>query len=227
MSSSSPKARGVLFDLDGTLLDTLRDLADSGNEVLVARGFSPHPIDAYRTFVGSGMANLVRDIFPESSRPTSDAEIEGVLAEYRAAYERNWLNSTAPFPGVAALLDRLVGDRVPLGVVSNKAHDFTLRCVEAFLGAWEWSAVLGHRDGHARKPDPAGALEAAARLGVPPEECLFVGDSDVDMMTARNAGMHAVGVAWGFRSVTELRTAGAATILDEPPELLALLGSTT
>jgi len=170
------------------------------------------------------MASLARDIFPEGRKPATDAEVEAVLSEYRAAYERNWQNTTAPFPGTAELLDRLVADRVPIGVVSNKAHDFTVKCVEAFLGDWAWNVVLGHREGHSRKPDPAGALEAATKLAVSPGECLFVGDSDVDMQTAKNAGMSGIGVAWGFRPVEELLAAGAERIVETPGELLELVG---
>ncbi len=221
---SDPCGKAVLFDLDGTLLDTLRDLAASGNEVLAGRGLPPHPLDAYRVYIGNGMVNLARDIFPEPQRPRTDEEVAAVLAEYRAAYARNWRNTSAPYPGIAELLDRLAAAAVPCGVVSNKAHDFTLDCVDAFLGGWRWAAVVGHREGHPRKPDPAGALEAAARIGVAPEDCLFVGDSDVDMMTARNAGMRALGVAWGFRPVDELRAAGAGAILEQPRDLLEWIG---
>ena len=219
------RAKAVLFDLDGTLLDTLRDLADSGNEVLAGRGLPPHPLDAYRTFIGNGMVNLARDVFPPEMRPETEEEIAAVLAEYRAAYGRNWRNTTVPFPGIAEVLDRLVADRVPIGVVSNKAHDFTLQCVEVFLDAWKWDVLIGAREGHPRKPDPAGAIEAAAVLGVEPGGCFFVGDSDVDMMTARNAGMRAIGVSWGFRPVEELLEAGAEVILDSPGDLLELLGT--
>jgi phosphoglycolate phosphatase len=217
-------AKAVLFDLDGTLLDTLQDLAASGNEVLAGRGLPPHPLDAYRIFIGNGMVNLVRDVFPPAMRPETEEEIAAVLEEYRAAYSRNWKNTTVPFPGIAGVLDRLVADAVPIGVVSNKAHDFTLQCVEAFLDGWKWDVLIGAREGHPRKPDPAGALEAAAVLGFAPEECLFVGDSDVDMMTARNAGMRAIGVSWGFRPVEELLEAGAEVILGSPSELLEWVG---
>jgi phosphoglycolate phosphatase len=215
--------RAILFDLDGTLLDTLRDLADSGNDVLSARGYPTHPVDAYRTFIGNGMVNLVRDIFPPEHRPEVGADTEAILADYREAYGRNWQNTTKLFPGIAELLDELKEKQIPIGVLSNKAHDFTLKCVEAFLSDWEWEVVLGARDGVAKKPDPAGAIEAAGAVGVAPADCWFIGDSDVDMFTAVNAGMRAVGVAWGFRPVEELREAGAEIILEGPGDLMSLL----
>ncbi|MDF1823099.1 MAG: HAD family hydrolase [Verrucomicrobiales bacterium] len=216
--------RGILFDLDGTLLDTLQDLADSGNAVLEARGFPTHPVDAYRTFVGNGMMNLVRDIFPEEHRPAMGEEAETILAEYRENYGERWQNTTVTFSGIPALLDELTKAEVPIGVLSNKAHDFTGKCVEAFLSDWKWDVVLGAREGVPVKPDPAGAIEAAGILGLRPADCYFIGDSDVDMMTAVNAGMHAIGVAWGFRSVEELRDAGAEYILEEPRDLCSLIG---
>ncbi len=224
MTLTRRKGKAVLFDLDGTLLDTLRDLADSGNEVLAGRGLPPHPLESYRTFIGNGMVNLARDVFPPAMRPETDEQIAAVLEEYRAAYSRNWKNTTVPFPGIPEVLDRLVADRIPIGVVSNKAHDFTLQCMEAFLDAWNWGVLIGAREGHPRKPDPAGALEAAATLGIAPGDCLFVGDSDVDMMTARNAGMCAIGVRWGFRPVEELLGAGAEVILEAPESLLEWVG---
>lgn len=215
--------RAVLFDLDGTLLDTLRDLSDSGNAVLEARGFPTHSMEAYRTFIGNGMVNLVRDIFPEGHRPSEGDETDKVLAEYRAAYGERWQNTTVPYPGISELLDALIEQGIPIGVLSNKAHDFTVKCVEAFLPNWKWDVVLGAREGIAKKPDPAGAMEATAQLGLDPGECCFVGDSDVDMLTAVNAGMLPVGVEWGFRPVEELRGAGAQAILREPTGLLSLL----
>lgn len=215
--------KAVIFDLDGTLLDTLEDLADSGNAVLEARGFPTHPTDAYRTFIGNGMMNLVRDIFPEGHRPALGEETDTVLAEYRDAYGERWQNTTVIFPGISSLLDELTNQAIPIGVLSNKAHDFTVKCVEAFLSAWKWDVVLGAREGVPKKPDPAGAVEAAGILGLMPENCFYIGDSDVDMMTAVNSGMYAVGVSWGFRPIEELRESGAKTILKEPGDLLALL----
>jgi phosphoglycolate phosphatase len=212
--------KAILFDLDGTLLDTLQDLADSGNEVLAARGFPSHPVDAYCTFIGNGMMNLVRDIFPDGHRPDEGQETDQVLVEYREAYGRNWKNTTRPYEGINELLDTLTEQRIPIGILSNKAHDFTEKCVDAFLSNWNWDVVLGAREGIPKKPDPAGAIEAAERLGVTAADCWFVGDSDVDMFTAVNAGMHAIGVNWGFRSAEELRAAGAEIVIQNPAELL-------
>ena len=219
----SNEKKAVIFDLDGTLLDTLRDLAESGNAVLQARGFDPHPVEAYRTFIGNGMTNLVRDIFPEGHRPAAGDETDAILAEYREAYGRNWQNTTKPFPGIAELLNELRDRGVSFGVMSNKAHDFTVKCVDVFLPGWNWNSVLGAREGVPTKPDPTAALEVAAASGVEPSDCFFIGDSDVDMMTAVNAGMYAVGVSWGFRPVEELLQHGARSILNAPEDLLALL----
>lgn len=210
----------VLFDLDGTLLDTLTDLATSGNDVLSSRGFPTHPVEAYKTFIGDGMENLVRRIFPEENRPAEGGPLATALEEYRAAYSRNWKNTTCLFHGIADLLDELKNRSIPIGVLSNKAHDFTVKCIEEFFPAWEWDIILGHREGKEKKPDPAGAIEAAGILGVAPENCFFVGDSDVDMLTAVNAGMHPIGVSWGFRSPEELRGAGAEMVIDTPEEFV-------
>lgn len=215
--------QAVIFDLDGTLLDTLTDLATSGNEVLARRGLPTHPTDDYRRFIGNGMANLVQMIFPEDIAPADGPETERILVEYRAAYDRHWQDTTDLFPGIADLLDSLSDRNIPIGVLSNKSHDFTHKCVNAFLGRWKWAAVFGARDHVPRKPDPAGALEAAQRMGADPGDCFFVGDSDVDMFTAVNAAMNPIGVSWGFRSVEELVASGAAAVIDLPLDLLTVM----
>jgi len=215
--------QAVIFDLDGTLLDTLTDLANSGNEVLASRGLPTHPTDDYRRFIGNGMANLVQNIFPEDIAPADGAETELILVEYRAAYDRHWQDTTDLFPGIADLLDSLSASNIPIGVVSNKSHDFTQKCVDAFLGRWKWAAVFGARERIPRKPDPTGALEAAQLMGAAPSDCYFVGDSDVDIFTAVNAAMNPIGVAWGFRPVEELIASGAAAVLDQPLDLLTVM----
>ncbi len=221
--SNSKKA--VIFDLDGTLLDTLQDLCDSGNAVLAAHGHPTHSKEDYKTFIGDGMMSLVRAIFPEGHKPETDAECDAMLSEYREAYGRNWTNTTKPFPGIGELLSELERREIPIGVLSNKGHDFTVKCVEEFLSQWKWTAIFGHRDGFEKKPHPSGAIEVAGLMGIAPEDCCYVGDSDVDMFTAKNAGMYAVGVNWGFRSVEELRSAGSDVILEIPGQLLEELGS--
>lgn len=212
--------KAVIFDLDGTLLDTLGDIAAAGNAVLRKRGLPEHPVDAFRQFVGGGMANLARRIFPPDRQPADGPEHDSALADYKAEYAARWRDSTVPYDGIPELLDALVEREVALAVVSNKAQIFTEQCINAYLGNWPWQVVFGQREGIPHKPDPAGATEAAARLGVAPEACLFVGDSGVDMETGRRAGMEPVGVLWGFRGEAELRERGAAGLIRHPLELL-------
>jgi phosphoglycolate phosphatase len=171
------------------------------------------------------MASLVQRIFPEEIRPADGPETDRILIEYRAAYDRHWKDTTSLFPGIGDLLDELNRREIPIGVLSNKAHDFTVKCVEAFLGDWTWTSALGSRNGVPRKPDPSAAIEAALQMGVDPNDCFFVGDSDVDMFTANNAAMHAIGVSWGFRSIEELESAGAETVIDHPIDLITVMKS--
>lgn len=216
--------RAVIFDLDGTLLDTLGDLAASGNAVLTKRGLPAHPIAAYRQFVGGGAANLIGEIFPENWFGDNTEAFESAMADYKAEYTARWRDSTVPYPGIAGLLDALADRGISLGVLSNKAHPFTRQCIETFLGNWPWKAVLGQRDGIPHKPDPAGAIEMAGLFGLPPSDCAFVGDSGIDMETGTRAGMKPIGALWGFREEAELRAHGAAGLISQPGDLLGWLG---
>lgn len=210
----------VIFDLDGTLLDTLDDLADSANEALAACGFPAHPVDAYRTFVGDGMAVLIERILPEASRTTG--EVNRVLEVYRAAYGRRWKAKTRPYPGIEELLTGLTAGGIPLAVLSNKPQAYTEICMAHFLGHHRFELIFGQRDHVTRKPDPAGAHEIAAELGLDVTEILFIGDTATDMDTATAAGMIPVGVLWGFRQEAELRAHGAQHLVGRPEEILAL-----
>ena len=145
------------------------------------------------------------------------------VSEFSVSYGRRWNENSQLYPGITALLDDLVRRNIPIAILSNKPHDFVGVCVSEFLSAWPFDPILGQREGIPRKPDPAGVIEVAAALGVSPEECIYVGDSSVDMLTARNSGAKAVGVAWGFRPVDELVEYGADQILDSPQQLLDLL----
>ena len=216
------KYAAVIFDLDGTLLDTLQDLADAMNSVLKARGWPTHPNKAYRQFVGEGARNLVRRAVPPQQR--TDAVIAGFLAEYQAAYRRNWNATTRPYDGIPELLDQLAARRIKMAVLSNKPEAFTHLCVQELLPRWKFEAVVGQIDSLPMKPDPAGPREIARMLDVPAKRFLYVGDSGVDMETAVNAGMFPVGALWGFRTKQELLKHGARKLVARPQELLTLIG---
>jgi phosphoglycolate phosphatase len=214
----------VIFDLDGTLLDTLADIADSANRVLASHGCPTYPVDAYRQFVGEGVTRLFERALPaDQSGPEVVAEC---VSGFRAAYAEHWNVRTRPYDGVAELLDALSARGVMMAVLSNKPDRFTRRCVDEYLSRWRFEAVFGQREGVPAKPDPAGALEIARRLGAAADRFVYLGDSATDMRTARSAGMRAVGAAWGFRSVDELESAGAEVIIQRPIDFLAIVDPT-
>lgn len=213
--------KAVLFDLDGTLLDTLEDLATAANRVLAARSLPEHPVAAYRYFVGDGVTTLAERILPEALR--SPAMIAETVEAFQREYAANWHDRTAPYPGIATMLDHLTTIGMRLCILSNKPDGFTRLCVEHLLAAWRFDPLLGQRPDVPKKPDPAAALEIVASLGLAPAEVLYVGDTAVDMRTAHAAGMNAVGVLWGFREADELLAAGAWRLISEPMELPPLL----
>jgi len=211
----------LIFDLDGTLLDTLQDLADSANATLEAMGHPTHAVDRYRLFVGAGIRELARRMLPEDH--CSEADLKKCLLELRVQYGARWHATTRPYPGIAEMLDALTERRLPLGVLSNKPHDFTLLTVERLLDRWRFADVLGVSDKTPPKPDPTGAFAVAAALDVTPDRVLYVGDTSTDMDTASAAGMASVGVTWGFRDEAELRAHGAQHIIHRPTDLLGLI----
>jgi len=215
--------KGVIFDLDGTLLDTLFDIGSSVNRVLASRGFPPHAIDTYRGFVGDGSAELIRRALPAQAK--DDRIIRECYEAFLKDYGQNWRMNTRPYRGVPEMLDALVSRKIAMAVLSNKPQPFTDRCVTKLLSRWRFAAALGQQEGLPKKPDPTGALNLAACLGLPPSHVLLVGDSGVDMKTARAASMTAVGALWGFRSEQELRDSGADVLIHSPTELLDLLDS--
>jgi phosphoglycolate phosphatase len=211
--------RAAIFDLDGTLVDSLADIAAAMNHSLTQHGLPTHPVAAYRHYVGEGVMVLVR-----KATPTGSEELHAsVLAAYRAFYAEHLFDQTRSFPGIPRVLSQLATEDMRLAVLSNKADTFTRRLVEGLLPGVPFTAVYGERPGVPRKPDPTAALALAGELGVAPEDCAFVGDTAVDMDTARNAGMYGVGVTWGFRSAEELRAHGARSLATTADELLAAL----
>jgi phosphoglycolate phosphatase len=213
--------RAVIFDLDGTLLDTLEDIANAANLVLAERGFPAHPVEEYREFIGEGVARLIQRVLP--AKHHDEATVRACVEAYQREYARHWNVKTRPYAEVPEMLDGLTARGLQLAVLSNKPDPFTQRCVRELLPRWTFEVVLGASDAFPRKPHPASALETARRLAAPPAQCLYVGDSGVDMQTAQAAGMFSVGVLWGFRGKEELERAGAQRLISHPMELLDLL----
>lgn len=210
----------VLFDLDGTLLDTLDDLADSMNNSLTKHNLPAHPTEAYKTFVGDGVEILTRralgDAYEEALAAT-------VLEGMKAEYAKRWDNKTKPYDGICEMLTSLSQKGLKLAVLSNKPHNFTKLCVERFLGDFAFDIVQGVSDDCPAKPDPSGALMVAKTLDVSPEKFAYLGDTNTDMKTANAAGMFSIGVTWGFRSAEELLENGAKALINHPSELLKII----
>jgi phosphoglycolate phosphatase len=215
------KHTAVLFDLDGTLLNTLQDVADSVNYGLASLHFPQHPIPAYKTFIGEGRDVLVRRALPVEHR--DDATAKKLLDMVNFYYAIHWADNTAPYPGIPQLLDDLTAKGIKITVLSNKADDLTNICVTKLLSRWHFALVAGSRPSVPNKPDPAGTIQLAKQLGIKPEKFLYLGDSDIDMKTAVGAGMYPVGAGWGFRSESELLAAGAKAVIKQPGELLRYL----
>ncbi len=211
----------LIFDLDGTLVDSLRGIADTLNRTLDAHGLPGHSDAQVRSFVGNGLRNLIARAAPQGADP---ALIDSLLALYRKDYERTWKQGTEPYPGIVAMLDELRRDGFTMAVLSNKTHDFTVTMVRDMFPTIHFVHILGQRDGLPHKPDPAGALQLAEAMGVPAEECVVIGDSTMDIQTAANAGMRAIAVSWGYHDRRRLEAAGPDHMIDSPAELHPLLG---
>ncbi len=210
----------VLFDLDGTLADTLVDIAAAANHALTQLGHAPIPVPKFRYLAGQGLEYLIT----HALGPAHAAQVPQGMALFRAYYADHSLDHTRPFDGMTAVLDELPRLGVRMAVLSNKPHPATLFVMEKVFGRWTFDAVLGHREGSALKPDPAGAVEIAGAMNIPADRWLYLGDTSVDMQTAVAAGMYPVGVLWGFRDEQELRESGAKVIIREPAEILRLFG---
>jgi Predicted phosphatases len=213
-----PIARAVIFDLDGTLVDSLEDLADCTNTALAAYSLPIHPLAPYKYFVGMGVNNLIGSAVPAG---TPEDVVRDVTTLYRAEYTQHWARKSRPYEGITTMLERLVSMDVPLAVLSNKAQVFTGDFVAHFFPDTPFLTVQGSPAGGVAKPDPTMALTIAAQMGLSPSEIAFMGDTRTDMETANNAGMLPVGVTWGFRPESELVEFGAKVLLHHPDDLFA------
>jgi phosphoglycolate phosphatase len=213
----------VLFDLDGTLLDTLQDIANSANRALVHFGFPEHEVDAYRYFVGDGVEMLAIRALPDECR--DQATVLKVVARIDQEYAVRWANITRPFPGIPELLDDLKESGTRMAILSNKGQGFAELTVSKFLPNWHFDVVLGAQPGIPKKPDPTGALQIVSQMRLPRTTFLYLGDSAVDMKTAVAADMFPVGALWGFRAADELLAGGARALAKKPADVMDLLSS--
>ena len=207
--------KAVLFDLDGTLVNTLDDLAYAMNYALSFHGLPTHPVDDYRYFVGNGIHIL-------TERACADRKDmkERVEKTYAAYYSAHWNVYSKPYPNIIETLKCLKEQKIKLCVFSNKPHADTVHVIQYFFGKEIFDAVQGQTEDMPIKPDPAGAKRLAKHLDVAEDQMLYVGDSGVDMQCAKRAGMHATGALWGFRDREELLSNGAEILLQQPLELL-------
>lgn len=215
------KYKAIIFDLDGTLLDTLQDIADSVNEALKRLRFPEHGLEAIKNFIGEGRDVLAARALPNDNRDT--AAVTRLIELMNIEYSERWANKTVPYNGITNLLDELTVRNIKMAVLSNKAHDSTELMVSKMLSQWHFEAVVGASPSVAKKPDPTAALQIAQQLGIQPTEFLYLGDSDIDMRTAIGAGMYPVGALWGFRSAEELLSSGAKALIEHPNDLLAFI----
>lgn len=208
------KTKGVVFDMDGTVLDTLGDLVASVNYALTQHGLPARTVAEIRSYLGNGPANLLLCACPEG---TPKETVQAVLATYLPYYAAHCRDTTGPYPGIPELLTTLQGEGIRMAVVSNK-QECDVEALRRLFFADTVTLAVGDVPGRPRKPAPDGVMLAMERLGVTPEETWFVGDSEVDVATAQNAGLRCIAVTWGFRDAPELATAGAEILVDTPEQ---------
>lgn len=205
--------KGCIFDLDGTLVDSLKDLGESMNKVLLNHGLKTYPIASYNQMVGNGVRKLVERALGEHTDILDEC-----LEEFYKIYEENCLNNTLPYEGIIQLISHLKEQGIQLGVVTNKPHHLAIRIVETLFPDI-FTAIYGNQSLYPVKPDASSTVIALMSMRIKKEECIFIGDSNVDIETAYNAGMESIGVCWGFRGEEELRQAGANYICFVPDDI--------
>jgi phosphoglycolate phosphatase len=212
--------KGIIFDLDGTLLDTLQDLSDSVNSALLKYGYPTHTPEEYKVRIGNGFRNLMEVSLPVDCR--DDTTISNVLNEFLEVYSKNYTRKTKPYDGIEQMLLELTRKNVLLGVNSNKRTDYTVELVKKNFPNISFAGVFGERSGVPKKPDPTSALEIAALMKLKPAEIIYIGDSGTDIKTGNYAGMATAGVLWGFRGIEEFTQTHADHIFLAPREIAEL-----
>lgn len=212
--------RLIIFDLDGTLIDTREDIANACNHALEQCGFPTHALDEYNMLVGRGIDNLFRGALPEGSR--DEAMVSKMRSIFVPYYNEHKCDFTRPYEGIIEALEELHKKGLKFAVASNKYQEGTEQLVEKFFGKYEFVRILGQRDGKPIKPDPLIVSEAMEGMpGIKPDEVVYCGDSDVDMQTGLGAGVRTIGVTWGFRTREELQSYSPYALIDHPKEIAA------
>lgn len=214
------KFKGIIFDLDGTLVNSLEDISDAMNTVLTSLNYPTHTYDTYQYFIGSGLRNLVSKALPASNN--TEIEVENCFNAMVIEYREVCTLKTKPYNGIVELLDNLTSQNIKLAVFSNKADELTKKIAAEIFPDYFDSAV-GLSTEALKKPNPFEAIEISKNWNIKPEEILFVGDSDIDMQTAINANMFPVGVSWGYRTEEELKASGAKVVINSPLDLIEVL----
>ena len=213
--------KGVIFDLDGTLVNSLEDISNAINTVLKKHNFPTHSIETCQSYIGHGVRDLVVKALPEENK--NEEWIDRCFHEMIAIYSEKCTIKTTMYAGISDLLDELTARNLKLAVFSNKADELTKKVVKAVFSKWNFEVVEGLKVEALKKPNPTVALEISKKLAIPAEQLIFVGDTDVDILTAKNSGMHPVGVVWGYRTKEELILSGAKYILENPLDLIKIL----
>lgn len=208
--------KGFIFDMDGTLLDTLPDMVLITNEVLELEGFPPHSDDEIRRFVGNGVKSFILQAIPDGA---SDEQVERIVQNFRSHYSDHGLSLTRQFDGMEDTLATLKRRDKKLGIMSNKFEAGVIAVRDKYFPGL-FDATHGESDVIPRKPDPAGLLTCAKEMGLTPEECVYFGDSHGDMLAGNNAGMYTVGVTWGFQPVEKIKTGNPDELIDSPAQIL-------
>ncbi|WKL47083.1 HAD family hydrolase [Flavobacterium pectinovorum] len=214
------KFKGIIFDLDGTLVDSLHDISDAMNKVLTALSYPTHDYDTYQYFIGSGLRNLVSKALPATNN--SDDEIESCFECMVDEYTKICTLKTKPYDGIVELLENLASQNIKMAVFSNKADELTKKIASEIFPK-QFDIAVGLSTEELKKPNPFEAIEISKKWNLKPEEILFVGDSDIDMQTAINAKMFPVGVSWGYRTEEELIASGAKLVINNPADLIEIL----
>lgn len=214
---------GIIFDLDGTLLDTINDIAFCTNSVLKKHGFQIYAVKKYNDFVGKGLDWLFEKALKSENLVVDKSLIDEMSDEFEKLYQQNWHRKTLPYPEIESILNSLKNKNIKLAILSNKPDKFTKIMVDYFFPNTIFSAVKGASEEFPLKPDPTTTNQIIEEMNLSPNEILFVGDSDVDILTAINSNCFPLGVKWGFRSVDELIKTGAKGILNSPNDIFNYL----